>query len=389
MGIFSSKKPKLAIVFDVGSASVGVAVVLFAPASKPKIIFTAREQMVFQENLKFDRFVSSMLDALAKAARTLEHFTLPPNRGQAFSVFFASPWYASQTRVSKRTFTEPTVITDEILRDIQKKEVQDFQDIEVPKLGKNTIILETETMQVKLNGYDTVEPKGKTASLVQTATYVSIVPENIVRATAKKISGLFHNKNIFFHSFPFASFVVVRDMLSDQKNFFFIDISGEVTDVSLIRDNVLQETRTFPLGKNSLLRKIGSDLGASYEEALSYFTMAEGNAIHQEQRERVGKITSESRKEWLAGFQNALEELSQGDTFMPHDVFFAADADVSRWFMANIQDHESPKIILPEKTFTVHALDPALLASFCEASSGVERDPFLMTEAIFLSKLIE
>ncbi|MBI2120950.1 MAG: cell division FtsA domain-containing protein [Parcubacteria group bacterium] len=389
MGLFSSKNPKLAVMFDVGSASVGVAVALLSPGSKPKVIFTAREHMVFQENLKFDRFVSSMLDALLGAGGALLHFSLPPNSGQMFSVFFASPWYASQTRISRRNFPEPTVITDEVLRDIQKKEVQDFQEFEMQKLGKDAIVLETETIQVKLNGYETAVPKGKTASAIQTSTYVSIAPQNIATAVSKKISGLFHNRNISAHSFSFVSFAVIRDIFAQQKSFFFVDISGEVTDVSLIRDNVLQETRTFPLGKNALLRKIASGLGASYAEALSFFAMSKESALHPEQQQKVKKVLDEAREEWLSAFQGSLEEVAKIDSFLPHDLFFTADADVSQWFMENIQDHESHKLILADKSFVVRPLDAAFLSSFCETASGVDRDPFLMTEAIFLSKLTE
>lgn len=386
--MFSSKKPSLAVVFDVGSSSVGIAVVSLALGGKPKIIFTAREPMIFQENLKFDRFVSSMLEALGKASRALEHFTLPPHKGKTFAVFFASPWYASQTRISKNSFLQPTVVADDLLRDIQKKEVEDFQALEIPKLGKDAVVLEEETMQVKLNGYETAVPKGKTASTIQTSVYVSIVPKSIISAVTRKISGLFHHKDITSHSFSFASFIVVRDIFFHKKSFFFADVGGEVTDVSLIRDNVLQETRTFPVGKNALLRKIASGMNGSYDEALSYFTMTAGNALTEEQARRAKSFMDDARKEWLGGFQGVLEELARNDSFLPHDLFFSADTDVSKWFAENLEGHESPRLVLADKTFTVRFLDAVFLSSFCETTAGVVRDPFAMIEALFLSKIM-
>lgn len=375
--------------FDVGSSSVGVAVVSLSSQSKPKVLFSAREQMVFQENLKFDRFVSSMLDAFGKVARTLERFSLPPHSGKTFSVFFASPWYASQTRVSKNTFAAPALVTEKILQEIQKKEVEDFKAFEMKKLGTDALVIETQNVQVKLNGYETATPEGKSATSLQTSIYVSIVPKKIIHAVTEKISGIFHSRNVSFYTFPFSLFAVMRDIFFHQKNFFFLDISGEVTDVSIVRDNVLEETVTFPQGKNFLLRKIVTGFGASYAEALSYFSMTSSKKLSEKEEQKAKKVLAGASSEWLAEFRNALYTLSRDGDSLPQDIFFTADADVSAWFLENIQDQEMPEITLSEKTFTVRHLDAPFLSSFCESEKGAVRDPFLMIEAVFLSKLME
>lgn len=374
--------------FDVGSSSVGVAAIMLSPQSKPKVLFSAREQMVFQENLKFDRFVSSMLGTLEKAGRTLEGVTLPPHSGKTFSVFFSSPWYASQMRVSKKTFAAPTLVTEKLLQDIQKKEVEDFTTFEMEKLGKDAAVIEAQNVQVKLNGYETAAPEGKLASMLQTSVYVSIVPKKIVHAVTEKISGIFHSRSVSFHTFSFSSFAVIRDIFFHQKDFFFLDISGEVTDVSIVWDNVLEETRTFPQGKNFLLRKIAAGFGASHEEALSFFTMAASKKLAEKEEQKVKKIMMEAGREWLSEFRGSLYSLSRDGGFLPHDIFFTADADVSAWFAENIQDQEMSEITLAEKTFTVRHLDASFLSSFCESEKGAARDPFLMIESVFLSKLM-
>ncbi len=389
MGIFSSKKPKIAIVFDVGSSSVGVAAVELFPQRKPKVVFSAREPMAFQENLKFNRFASSMLGALEKASRLLERAILPPHSEKTFSVFFASPWYASQTRISKKAFITPTSVTDKLLRDMQKKEVDDFREFEIHKLGTDAVLIEAQNVQVKLNGYETPVPEGKNALTLETATYVSIVPRKIAHIVKEKITGIFHSQDVFFHTFSFSSFAVARDIFFHKKSFFFLDIGGEVTDISIVRDNVLQETRTFPMGKNFLLRKIALEFGAPYEEALSYFTMMTSHKLAEQESGKAKKAMEAAGTEWLSEFRGALYELSREGGFLPHDIFFTADEDVSAWFAENIQHQEIREIVLAEKTFTVRHLDAAFLSSFCESEKGVARDPFLIIEAVFLAKLLE
>lgn len=389
MGLFSSKKPKIAIVFDVGSSSVGVAAIMLSPQTKPQVLFTAREQMVFQEDLKFDRFISSMFGTLQKVSRSIERFSFPPNSGKTFSVFFSSPWYASQTRVSKKVFPQPTPITSTLLQELQEKEVADFLQLEREKLGKDIAVLEMQNVQVKLNGYETAFPEGKMASALETSVYMSIVPQKILRALREKIFGIFHSKDITFYTFSFSAFAVVRDIFFHKKDFFSLDISGEVTDISIIRDNVLQETRTFPKGKNFLLRKISLGFGGSPEEALSYLSLFSSKKLEDQEAQKLKKIMSEAGKEWLSELRGSLYSLSRDGGFLPHDMFITADEDVSSWFLENIQDQEMPEITLAEKTFTVRHLDASFLSSFCESAHGAVPDPFLMIEGIFLAKLFE
>jgi hypothetical protein len=280
-------------------------------------------------------------------------------------------------------------VTDALLADVQKKEVEDFEAFEMKKLGKDIMVIETQNVQVKLNGYETAAPEGKTASSLETSVYISIVPQKIAHAVKEKISGFFHNRGVSFYTFSFSSFAVIRDIFFHKKDFFSLDIGGEVTDISIVRDNVLQETRTFPMGKNFLLRKIALGLGASHAEALSYFSMAASKKLTAEEEQKIKKITAEAAKEWLSEFRGSLYEFSRGGGFLPHDMFFAADADVSAWFAGNIQDEELPEITFAEKTFAVRHMDAVFLSSFCENGVGVARDPFLMIEAVFLAKLME
>lgn len=389
MGIFSFNKSNLTTIVDIGSSSIGVATVLLHPDQKPKIIHSIRKDIVFQENFRFDRFVVSMLDTLEKTTQELSHLSVPSHTERTFLCVLASPWYASQTRILKKTFEHPTKIEEKFLDEIHEKEIAAFKERELEIMGNDAVILEIETIQTKLNGYETSDPFKKEASDFQTAMYVSISPHKIVQSITEKIRKAFHGKVLHFSSFPFASFVTVRDIFH-EKNFLLMDISGEVTDISVVRDNILQETVSIPLGKNFLIRKIASETGSTFQEAVSEFHMTDNSEGEEHDEKKIKKAMEKAGKEWLFECQNVLSPVVERQEILPHDVFVTADEDVSAWFIGNIQELGSPSfsLTLTSDTFNARHLNAPFLASFCELESGITRDSFLMVESLFAKRFI-
>jgi hypothetical protein len=387
MGIFSSNKPHLTTIIDVGSSSIGAATVLMYPNEKPKVLYSIRKEMAFQDNFRFERFVSSMLDTLEKVTQELSHLPVPPHSDRTFLCVFASPWYASQTRILKKTFDKPTKITENFLNDVHAKEIEAFKEREMEIMGKDAVMLEIESIQTKLNGYETSNPFGKEALDFQTAIYFSISPHSIVQSVTEKIRRAFHGKVLHFSSFPFASFITMRDIFPD-KNFLLVDISGEVTDISIVRNNILQETVSFPLGKSFLIRKIVSEVGSTYPEAVSQFRMVSNSDLDESVAKKIKKAMEKAGEAWFAECQSVLSPIIDRQEILPHNVFVTADEDVSSWFTDNIQELGNSSFTLASTTFNVKHLNATFLSSFCESETGIERDSFLMVESLFAKRFI-
>ena len=73
MGIFfkPKKKEELTLVFDIGSSSVGGALFYVQKSGIPKIIFSIREPIVFEEEINFDRLLSSTMKTLGIVANKI------------------------------------------------------------------------------------------------------------------------------------------------------------------------------------------------------------------------------------------------------------------------------------------------------------------------------
>ena len=118
LGGFSKDiKDGLAVILDIGSGSVGGALVSFSENKKPKILFSVRKPIIFQNDFKFERFLSSMLKA---ADQVLEEIS-KAKQGKPKQVFciLAAPWYVSQARniisEDKKTFTVTTKRVDDLI----------------------------------------------------------------------------------------------------------------------------------------------------------------------------------------------------------------------------------------------------------------------------------
>src|SRR3989344_2193273 len=112
--IFSHIKEnkKLAVVFDLGSSSVGGALFHAEEGQVPKIIFSIREPIVLLEQMDPDQFLSLSMKSLSVVADRISKSGLgAPHR--IFCVL-ASPWYASQTRIIKLEKNTPFTFTTKL-----------------------------------------------------------------------------------------------------------------------------------------------------------------------------------------------------------------------------------------------------------------------------------
>jgi len=127
----NSRESTVIAVFDIGSASVGGALISFHAGEKPKIIWSARESMVFQNDLNFGRFLSSMLETLEKVLIKMQQSEMPHPR--SFLCVFSSPWYASQTRVIKMKQDKEFAVSKRVVEDLVAREIESFKVLNIGK----------------------------------------------------------------------------------------------------------------------------------------------------------------------------------------------------------------------------------------------------------------
>ena len=377
------------IIFDIGSASIGGAFVSIDSTRTPEIIFSIRKDIPFQEKLSFERFLASMITTLKEMFEVMQKAGGGVKVDQAFCIL-ASPWYASQTRLVHYNQPTPFLVTEKGLSKLIQKEIRLFRDSKLFEHASidNVLpeIMESKSIQIKLNGYEVSDPYGKRASELEIALYISMIPSNIFSSIRGAITKFWHLPDVHFSSFSLTAFDTIRGIFVDESSFLFMDISGEVTDISLARDNVLLESISFPAGKNMLIRGIIKGMHSTPTAAASEMKLyLEGKSTH-EHAKQIEEILSAETKEWRIFFEDALAQFAS-EFPIPRTIFYTADDDVTKWFEGAIREANFMSFSQEEEQFLVRSLGNAFLSKFIQVLEPDFQDPFLAIETIFANKV--
>ena len=377
MAFFSKKKKhEFSLVLDIGSASVGAAIIELDPVNKPIIHRTVRVPIAISDKPTFDTFLPKLLTFLDKSlglvmkdvkTRTIKHIYC----------FYSSPWYSAETKRAQIKQEKAVEITQEFLDDLLDKQEQEFLGkIKMMQSGEGVHVSEKKVLDVRLNGYKTDDPFGKVATEIDMSLFLSVIPEKVILSVEDIVHKHLHPKEIFHHTFPLAAYSSVLDVFPHDNTFILADITGEVTDVYLVRADVLEAIYTFPSGRNLLIRKIAEDFDVSVSGAISYLDLYLSGDADDSFAQQMKNTINGVQEEWNIYCKNAITELCGTDP-APDKVFLMVDDDVAPFFVDIVKQRTPAFVILNQES----------LKDFVESKSVVDEDPFLVLESLFVNKL--
>ncbi|MBX4215596.1 hypothetical protein KW797_01460 [Candidatus Parcubacteria bacterium] len=384
MPLFFGEKKDIVLIIDVGSASVGAALVLLKGSDAPLVLRSVRTPVQFQAHLRFDRLLKLTLKALEESVgAVLDRSFGKPSK--AFC-FLAAPWYGSEVRTVKFGDGESEFTFDEKLMDhMVSEELSRFAGKEMERyerLQGHIYLIENKVIDVRLNGYRTDNPMGVRAKEAELSLLLCLAPDQAVTEFIETIRRIIHGVPIVFHSFLLPFFAVLRDLYHGTEDALLIDIGGEVTEVSLMRGGLLLGTVSFPLGKNFVLRRTAAILKKEPEEIRSLLKLLFEGKIDAAERKALEPGIVPVRKEWLAAFNEALDELNT--LLVPDTVLLFADGDIVKWFIDAVEKEEYGQYALSAGKFAVTTVGGSLLHKHLSFGDTIERDRFIALESIYL-----
>ena len=390
---------ELAVIFDIGNASIGGSLVLLSRHNHPKVVYTVRKEMNMQTSANITRMVSYLeatLNAVVDDIRKngIVHLTFT-RRGMltpktAFC-FFSAPWYAAHIRRSAFVSKESITVSSRTLEELLEKEVvlaEESQADAYLRAGareNDVTLLEKEIVHIALNGYPQENPFGKKAKDIEALFYISVVPSKISQLVEMVVRRSFDVKNIHFGSFALVFWNGVRDMWPKEKDYLLLDVSGELTELVLVHGGVLTETATFPKGRNFFVRTIMEHLSTSAHEASSLLNLYIEGKAGPGAGEQIGQALRSAEKEWGEDMKGLLSGLSDG-LFLPWSLFLTADDPFARWLGDVLKDPTATMGSSFGKPFTIHVLDDHTLSRFTDAPRAAH-DNFLFLCSLFAQKI--
>lgn len=390
MSWFKSKNnSKTVALFDIGSGDVaiGIAKVFDDVQIPPLLLYTHRQPIPIDEELDFDMFIKGMTQSLERASEKIHDAKI--GKIDEVRCFLGSPWFASQTRTIEYQKTIPFTVTKNILDDLVNKEVALFSKTDMLKYtsSEKMAMIETVTINCKLNGYEVGSPYQKNITTLSIDLFLSMGPEAILDQIRDIIHKYIHvPANAFrFHTSIFSEYVLLRDLFVHNENYMIVNIDGEITDISFIKNNVLYESVSFPIGKNALIRAIAEGNGGIKSAGsllAGYISGHLENTVHNKIEQTLAGV----RTEWLALFSKSLTGLAAHRS-LPSTVFLITEDQVTNWFTDAIKREEFSQYMLSDKRFSVVALSAPSINEYCTFKEGVSIHQYdLITHLLYVSR---
>ncbi|MCR4274754.1 MAG: hypothetical protein NUW02_01760 [Candidatus Campbellbacteria bacterium] len=385
------------LVCCIESGAVHVALLLVYPQNKPFIVHSVSKVIPFQETPNHERCTATTLQALVDACNGVVTKGVPyvssqkVQHGHIDHIYcvYGSPWYISQTQEVNIEKENPIIITDKTLPELVKQYTPTDSLHAVVTDEKDAVyILEQSIVGIRLNGYAVDTPIGKEAKHISFSVSSGAISNQFRLYVEESISRFFSNISFTHHCAPTMEFFGIRDMLATENTFLIIDVSAEVTDVSVVRNGTLKETASFPYGTHSALRSFSHSANILSSETLGAVRSLQANKLDTKITKLYTEAAQKAEGEWRTFFEKTLLELEQGGG-IPTSAFILGES--SEFVLVQKLFIPTNKITNPRtgSPLVVTTLTTDALKSFCLVREGVQLShPLLIFSSLYIHKTI-
>lgn len=393
MTFFSKKKEsECLLVFDIGSGSVGGAIVISSRNHIPTILYSFRSEILFQEEATGRRLASLMLRSLSQVVLALSRegfeiagFGAKRPRIKKILVSLSAPWVVPMTSFLQLKNKEPTFVTEKLFSALLEHSANE-PDSSKGRSPKGSVEIEERLIKSTLNGYETSAPYGKEALEAEFAIFSSFSLPRVTGGITDIITHYFHVERVRFHAFALVAHRALRKMYPEEENFIFVDVSGEQTEISLTSKGIIIETVTFPFGKNHIIRTLKKEANIPPLGAEAFLRLYRDKGGAGRMVERVEKLLEQEKEDWRSKFAKTLETLSE-EIFFPKSLFIIADDEVLPLFARALEGQDFSRFAVSPLTWHITPLNAGLLASIVRWNTMEHSDPFLGIVSSFANEL--
>ncbi|MBI4114505.1 MAG: cell division FtsA domain-containing protein [Candidatus Niyogibacteria bacterium] len=382
MGILTiSTKEEYHLSIFIGTGSVNALLYALQKGKKPRIleVFLRPHSIIPTPYFgTLQAYVKRELEELTKGAAA----TLKGKHIRGVHVLLASPWYFSQTRIVTIKKDIPFVADKKTLKESLDKETETFlADAGERFSGEKGEyrIVEMSFMRILMNGYEVNEFLNKHARELTLDMYISLSLRKFIEGVDHVITSHFSPREILFYTAPFVFFKTIKQFWSHDagQNIFdvdegvvVVDIGGEVTDVTIIRKGIIEETFTFGKGMHFIVRRIASAFSLSPKDAFSLFRAWEKDEVAASKKTSIESLVVSAIQEWRALFEKVLREASD-HILLPANIIVAGEGAYLSGFSKALQGPSFQEFVLQHQSFRVTVLEPKLIRHYFDGEARV------------------
>ena len=365
-------KDSYSFVFDVGSASIGVALVRHEKDRPREIIFTHREPIQLKTKTDVANSLGTQIgEAIKKAGGVaLEKFSKINGIKDSYSVHVLvhAPWANSQTHHAEGTVPEEAVLS--------KKVLQKFISENIPILDtSNSRQFDRHVTKIALNGYPTAKPYGKKFTHISIIVLESAMSNTLYTSMNQAFKEIFPNNSVHMDAFLFAATELTKK--SDAfESYTLVDISGEYASISVVQDGSLAGSTWAQFGSEYLIRALATSDEASRQSIISELSMFMNNTCTPSQCRKVENALQDTEKQLVRSFGDACAQLYKHCKITPRAYVFI-DKKYAPWFKKLIERIDFAHFTVTGTPFEVTLVTTDSLSKPIRYREGSRRDALL------------
>ncbi len=391
--LFSRNATRSIILIEIGSRGVSTAIIrsgeetplghqasVLASAHLPFRVHRTLDSKTFTRTALGT--MEAALDKLASAARDTVGI------GDAEVVCTVSaPWHAAKTITMSTVEEKPFEVRESVLEDLIARATESFLS-ESAAGGDDSpnVLIEQQVIDVLVNGYRTARPVGKRGRSIDASIYLAVMERAVQDRMRELIERAFPHRDIRFRSSSLVVFSTLRDMFPDHEDFLIARVSGELTEVTIVREGILRETATFPLGSHFLLRSImASQPAIDTEAAHSLFRIVTTGQASTPEANATSRALASARNEWLRAMGRVLTPFAE-EMPLPNTAFLVVDDEFLAWFTGSLTDPSLSPLTLAQEPFRATVVRPDIARTQVKFEPGSNPDPRVALAALQLTR---
>jgi hypothetical protein len=394
MSFFFKNKPSLSFVFDIRDVSVSLAAARFETDKKPEIILCQNFELKHQDFQNHKEYLSSMLRTLDRAILSVRKSLVKTGNREKigkYYFFIGSPWVVSQSKTIKIIKDKPFEISDSVLEKIIiGEEFSIEKDIEEETQKPNWKVLEQRIIQSKLNGYKVDDIFGKKTSNLAIELFVSFIPYEI-KDKLKSYMEERIGKNIKRHnnSCTLSSYSFFRDLYSNKNDFIYIDIGKLITDVYVVRDDIIFGVASMPFGEENIIQTSLSKTNLSRDIFMSHISVGQDKKFELESHNNGEDLLKSGFDIWEDNLKNTLPKICT-EMNIPNNMFIITNSIISDMLVKELSDKENNKQfeILGSK-IEVSVIKENILNDFILNGGAFVNEPYIKMDLVFLDRMLK
>lgn len=196
------------------------------------------------------------------------------------------------------------------------------------KLAKESIASETgynnievrltnaAVISVRVDGQLVSNPvgfKGRNISLTLFSAFAPLMQLGALETVAQGLDLMLHSIIVE----PYALARCLSMNAGADSGAIFIDVGGGTTDIALMRQGGIEETRMFALGGRTFTRRLSISKGMSPKQAEELKIAYSNGALKGSGRDEISAIMAPECQTWMDSVELLIEELSKGELLPP------------------------------------------------------------------------